>query len=212
MKKKKIRGHKRRWKAIDKWLAANKHLDVDYLKKHQRTYVKLRIHPWSGISLINSKKSEPTGQTKSKMLAGLIEIYDAWKLKLDQLDQNYYLKIWLFEPRFSNSQVVVAIGDYLNFYDDTFFKPNVSKSLVIESYGPLQSEVMQFNWENGYDEDFFDNTIADHYASVTDYEAAKKWLNKTLQKPHRVINFSESETNPVESYAVKAGEVWIGDK
>lgn len=31
MKLKKIRGHKRKWKAIDNWVAIHKELDIEYL-------------------------------------------------------------------------------------------------------------------------------------------------------------------------------------
>ncbi len=108
MKTKKIRGHKRRWHDIDQWVEYHKNLSLDYLKEYQRDYAKIRAHPWSGISLTNSQTPEPKGLTKTKILNGLIEIYNSWKIELDELDEKYYLKIWLFEPRFSSSQVVCA--------------------------------------------------------------------------------------------------------
>lgn len=76
MKTKKIRGHKRRWNEIDRWVEFNKNLDFDYLKKYQRDYAKITVHPWSGISVTNNQIPEPAGTTKIKTLNGLIEIHD----------------------------------------------------------------------------------------------------------------------------------------
>ena len=125
MKTKKVRGHRRRWSDIDRWVETHKNLNLEYLKEYQRDYAKIRVHPWSGISLTNSQTPEPTRQTKTKILSGLIEIYDSWKNELDKLGENYYLKIWLFEQRFASSQVVCALGDYLEFYENTFLKKHM---------------------------------------------------------------------------------------
>lgn len=215
MKTKKIRGHKRRWNDIDQWVENHKNLNLDYLKEYQRDYAKIRVHPWSGISLTNSQTPEPKGQTKTKILKGLIEIYDSWKTELDKLDVNYYLKTWLFRPRFASSQVVCAIGDYLDFYENTFFKPEDSKKLNPENYGTLKNEIEKFNWEYRLDEDHFDNSEPgdpELYTTKADYEEDKKWFEKTLKKPHRTTKFNEPIGEATESYSFKEGDVWLGEK
>lgn len=215
MKTKKIRGHKRRWNDIDHWVETHKNLDLDYLKKYQRDYAKIRVHPWSGISLTNSQTPEPKGQTKTKIISGLIEIYDSWKRELDKLGENYYLRIWLFEPRFANSQVVCAIGDYLDFYENTFFKPEDSKKMNHENYGALKNEMEKFNWEYRLDEDHFDNSepgAPDLYATMADYEEIKMYFKKMLKKPHRTTKFKEPIGETTESYSFKKGVVWLGKK
>ena len=212
---KKIRGHKRRWNDIDQWVESHKNLNLDYLKKYQRDYAKIRVHPWSGISLTNSQTPEPKGETKTKILGGLLEIYDSWKTELDKLGENYYLKIWLFEPRFASSQVVCAIGDYLEFYEKTFYKPEDSKELHPENYGPLKSEIENFNWEYRLDEDHFDNSEPgdpELYATLADYEEDKRRFEKMLKKPHRTTKFKEQIGQATESYSFKKGDVWLGEK
>ena len=138
MKTKKIRGHKRRYNDIDHWVETHKNLNLDNLKEYQIDYAKIRVHPWSGISLTSSRKPEPTRQTKSKILSGLIAINDSWKNELNKLGENYYLKIWLFEPRFASSQVVCALGNYLDFYENTFYKTDKFKKLNLANYGQLK--------------------------------------------------------------------------
>lgn len=59
MTTKKIRGHKRRWKDMDHWVKTHKNLDVDYVQNSQREYAKISVHPWSGISFLNSQIPVP---------------------------------------------------------------------------------------------------------------------------------------------------------
>ncbi len=212
---KKIRGHKRRWRHIDNWVETNKYLDIDYLKTNQRDYSKIWVHPWSGISMIGSEIPEFRGKTRKKILKGLIEIYDSWKSALDKLNKPYYLKIWLYEPNFSRSQVVCAIGDLLDFYKITFHDPNDGKRLKSQQYGSLEKEIDQFNWHHRLEEHHFDNTEPgnpDMYDSLEDYEEDKKWFDKMLSKPHRTTQYNEPIGEATESYSFKIGDVWLGEK
>jgi len=215
VKTKKIRGQKRRWKEIDHWVQSSKNLDLDYLKASHRDYAKIRVHPWSGISIATSQIPEPTRATKIKILNGLIEIYDSWKQELDKLGEPYYLKIWLFEPRFSNSQVVCAIGDFLDFYEITFFKPEHTKELASQNYGQLENEISKFKWEYRLDEEHFDNSMPgnpESYLTLEDYEEDKKWVRKMLKKAHRTTKYKEPIGEATASYSFKKGSVWLGQK
>jgi hypothetical protein len=212
---KKIRGHKRRWKDIEHWRI--EHLDLeltDYLLNvRDRTYAKLNIRPWSGLSLTHSITPEPRGKTKQKMLNGLLDIYEDWKRQLDQLGQPYYLKVWLFEPRFSQSQVVCAIGDRIDFYENTFFKPEYLKKFKADHYGELKNRLKNFHWDYGLDEDHYDNTEVgepEYYASRQDYEYTKKWFVELLKRPHRTNKFKEPIGEATESYSFKLGDLWLG--
>ena len=159
MRQNKIRGHNRRHKQIDNWRLVNLSLDLnDYLlNERDRYYAKIRVHPWSGLSLKNSVTPQPTGKTKQKMLNGLLDIFENWKAQLDKLEQPYYLKIWLFEPRFSQSQVVCAIGDRIDFYENTFYKPDNNKTIKLDNYGSLKTKLSKLSWDYRLDEDQYDN-------------------------------------------------------
>lgn len=215
MRTKKIRGHRRHWKNIDNWIEAHKSLDLHFLKDRQYDYAKIRVHPWSGINMVMSQIPEPKGTTKSKILYGLIEIYDTWKTELHKLGEPYYLKIWLFEPRFSLSQVVCAIGGRLDFYENTFFKPVAQKELVPKKYGQLENRMSEFNWEYRVDEDSYeDNYLGapQDYTNIAAYEETKIFLNRIMKKPHRIVKLKEPVGGATESYLFKKGDVWIGEK
>ena len=215
MRQKKIRGHSRRQKQIDIWRLDNLSLDLnDYLlNERDRYYTKIRIHPWSGISLTKSVTPEPTGKTKQKMLNGLIDIYEYWENQLNKLEQPYYLKIWLFDPRFSQSQVVCAIGDNVDFYENAFYKPEINKTIQLDNFGSLKTKLSKLNWDYRIDEDHYDNNYVgepEFYASRQDYEETKMWFDKLLKKPHRTHKFKEPIGAITESYLFKSGEIWLG--
>ena len=215
MRSRKIRGHKRRWNDIEKWINNHKDLNLDYLKDYKRDYAKIRVHPWSGLALTNSTIPEPKRETRKRTTSGLIEIYDSWKITLDKLGEPYYLKIWLFDQRFSNSQVVCAIGEYIDFYENTFHKPDFSIKLFPENFGQLEKQISEFEWEYRLDEDHFDNSepgSPDLYASIADYEEDKRYYAKMLKKPHRTTKFKGPIGEATESYSFKKGNVWLGQK
>lgn len=217
MRQKKIRGHKRRWKTIENWRLDNLNFDLpDFLlKKRDRNYEKIGVHPWSGLSLTNSIVPEPNGKTKQKILNGLLDIYDDWKNQLDKLRQPYYLKIWLYEPRFSQSQIVCAIGENIDFYSNTFFKQEKTEYLNIDNYGVLNSRLENFVWEARLDEDFIDNVAIgepENYASIQDFEESKKWFEKMLLKKHRKFVLENSTVVDFECYGFEKGIVWLGER
>lgn len=215
MKKKKIRGHKRRYKDIKTWVDSNSHLDLEQLLSTQRNYVKVHIYPWNGIYDENSQIPEPKGETKRLIISGLIDIYNSWKLTLDQIDEPYYLKIWLYNPRISSSQVVCAVGGFLDFYNTTFFKPKQAKNFQPADYGNIQLELQQFYWSYHLDEvHFSSNEIGnpEDYNTIAEYEKEKKGFEMMLKKPHRTIISNESNGDTTEYYSFKKGDVWIGGK
>ena len=214
MRKRRVRGHKRRWKQINKWINSSLSIDLQHLKTNETDYVKIWIHPWSGLSLTNSTFPQPIGKTKKKITEGLIKIYKEWNSKLKQLDQPYYLAIWLYDNRFSKSQVVCAIEGSLDFYETTFRKGDEQKTLKLNQYpNDLQNKLKPFKWVQHFDEDHFDNTTVgniDEYTSIEDYLDYKRWFNKKMKKPHLTTKIENPSSDIYEVYSFTSGNVWIG--
>ncbi len=216
MRQRKIRGHNRRIRQVDNWRLENLSIDLNsyLLNDCDYYYTKIRVNPWGGISLTNSGIPEPSGKTRQKIIKALVDIYENWKIQLDQSGQPYYLKIWFFEPRFSQSQVVCAINDRINFYKNTFFKPEHEKLFKHKNYGTMQLMLEKFNWDHRLDEDYFDNTTVGEpgdYASDEDYKETQKWFAKLMNKPHRTKIFKEQIGEITESYSFQRGDIWLGE-
>lgn len=213
MRQQKIRGFNRRFRDIDIWRLENLDLRLDLIEKYNGDHIDIVVHPWCDISIINSKIPEPKSKTKRLMLNGLIDIYESWKVQLDKLGKPYYLKIWLFESRFSKSQVVCAVADRIDFYENNFFKPDFKKQFKPGNYRQLSERLQKFDWDYRLDEDHYDNNFVgepDLYSSRPDYEDSIIWFNRLLKKPHRLIKFDEPIGKATESYSFNQGDLWIG--
>lgn len=120
IKYRKIRGINRRKRAIEQQGHNRKSLDIELLNQEKRDYVKFRVQPWSRLALTNSIYPEPTGDCEYLLIKNLQKIYQSWRGSLEDLQTPYYLQIWLYEEYISRSQVVCAIEDYKDFYQNTF--------------------------------------------------------------------------------------------
>lgn len=98
----KLRGWRRRLRALDRWADDHAALDVDAL--HASGYHSAEIwfehwpRPWPP-------------SIRRRMVHHLARIHDAWLPPLQQLGEPFYLGIWLFEPDLAESQVVAAVGE-----------------------------------------------------------------------------------------------------
>ena len=132
------------------------------------------------------------------------------KKQLDNAGQPYYLKIWLFDPRFSKSQVVCAIGDRIDYYKDLFQKTNYTKQLKSENYGNLKNRPDELEWEYSLDEDHIENDYVGEpaqYLTDNDFLETKNWFAKTMNKPHRITKLDDD----IEYYSFKKGNLWLGE-
>ena len=140
-----------------------------------------------------------------------MDIFD--KLNLSEIVP-YYLKLWIFEPRFSKSQVVCAIENRIDFYENNFYKPDNGKTIRLENYGALKPRLEKLRWDFHFDERELDNDTVgkpEQYASYKDFEEDKRWFNTIMKKPHRTVNHTNS-SGTTESYHFRRGDMWIGGK
>lgn len=113
--KKKVRGWKRRVRQLERLRQAHLRLDMDALRAAEREYVKIWLDPWSRLVPRN-----PPYWYRRRILAAFMDILHSWRDALEATGEPYYLELWLFHPDFHGTQVVAAIGDMVNFYDNAF--------------------------------------------------------------------------------------------
>jgi len=200
--KKKIRGWKRRVKQIDQWKLRYIELNMGQLKANQRDYVKLWIDPFYRLTRRN-----PPVWFFRLLLAAMVEVYHSWHQTLKQLDEPFYLKIWLYHPNFIQSQIVAAFRECLHFYDHTFDENNESKAFPIHIFRNTDA-LDQFKWELYKDSDYY-------------------WLSQ-LQEDIELGWRTEKEIEAIKAKAyhlesvelgngmdtllhVKVGDVWLGE-
>ncbi len=208
----KLRGHTRIHKAIKLWQEKNLRLDLENLKIYQRDYCKVWVRPFSDITLSDKPIPKPKGKNRKLIIEGLLAIFNNWEQQLQTLNEPYYLAIWLFDPDVEKSQVVCAIGDMLNFYDITFFRPEHQKKIATQNYGKLKPELDKFEWVQGVDEGYFTNIdieeADDMYDSCEDSKQLRKWYKRRLAKKHR----AETDEFDTTTYFYTMGNVYIGTK
>lgn len=148
---------------------------------------------------------------RKEMTLGLIDIYDHWQSQLEETGEDYYLKIWLFDPWFSRSQVVCSVKSCLDFYDQTFYKPeDIDPQKILNQ---KQSLPGGFNWELHWDEHHISSEELgdpDDYYSEQEYLEARADFERQLKKPHRTVASKTNES--LKYHFFKVGQVWLGER
>lgn len=201
-KKKKIRGWKRHKRKIEAWKQSALHLDMEYLKDYQRDYVKLWIDPFYGPF----RRSAPAWY-KRLLLEAIIDVYKAWHKKMKKENEEFYLKIWLYDPDIMKSQIVVAYRDCISFYHETFEKMREQKEFPFKKFPGLEDKLEQFEWDLRIDIDYYDEAdlndlIAEGASKENEIEAIKNKAYKTRK--------IQDGNGTYLQYLIDKGDVWVG--
>lgn len=111
----KVRGYRRRLRALDRFADAHAGLDLDALRLRHYDYVKLWLDPWSRLA----KRNPPMGYRRPALRA-FFRIAEAWDRQLRTLGEPYYLAVWLHDPRFHATQVVAGLRERIGWYETVF--------------------------------------------------------------------------------------------
>jgi hypothetical protein len=201
-KKKKIRCWKRHKRKIQLWKQNAINLNIDLIRKHHRDYLKLWISPFYSIHRTN-----PPVWYCRLLLEAMIEVYFEWYEKMINEDNEFYLKIWLYEPNFIKSQIVVAYKDCLDFYDNTFEKRPISKKFPIHKYAFLAEKLAMFDWKLCIEADvYWSNNLEENIKLGLSTEQE---VNEIIRQSYRMDKIEyNNETTYV--YSVDVGDVWVG--
>ena len=195
--KKKIRGFKRRVKAIDAWKNNNLDLDLQYLEDYSRDYVKVWIHPFYSLS----QYTLPNWY-KRKVIDALLEIYDSYKKTLKENYEDYYLRVWIFEKDFMASQVVVAVGDMMKFYSNSFMNDSKIESLNER----LQTKnSLNLEWQSAI------HPIHYYESELQKYLESGLYTQKEV-KEIQTKSLSKEIIQDKVVYVVKGDDVYIGKR
>ncbi|WP_258235154.1 hypothetical protein [Paenibacillus agaridevorans] len=202
-KKKKIRGWRRHVRKIEMWKQRVINLDMRHLSRYQRDYAKLWIHPFYAIP-----RKNPPGWYNQLLLEAMLEVYQSWLEKFTRLDESFYLKLWIYEPHFINSQVVTAYKDCLHFYDRTFDIGTQDRQFPFHKYPYLKEKLQRFDWRLHIDCDVYtESDLVDNicrgWMSFDESDAIKA-------KAYKVEEIRLTDGGIDKTYSVKVGDVWVG--
>lgn len=157
-----------------------------------------------------TKDKRAKGELKQKTIEVLLNIFHDWQNKLEGLGINYYLAIWLCNPRISLSEVVCGINNTIEYYKNDVFLPN-DKNLDFNSlnFGKLDEEIKKMTWELKIDldnvSDWELNYPKEQYKYIKEYKYEQRQHNKNIKNAIKII-----EEPSGNLYLFPAGDVWVG--
>ena len=190
---KKVRGWNRRIRALHQWQQNNEKPQIE--PPHNYDFVKITLDPWYGFPPRN-----PPGWFQKRVLESMLELYTLWHQELQKQEAPFYLKIWLYDQRFIQSQIVAAQNDAIEKYETLFHTPKQEEKFPLERFFMNRDLVDRFNWVCADDEEpVLEKTDADIFSPAE--------MDRIRQNAHRTEYAKFSDEN---IYYIKYGDIWIG--
>jgi len=126
----------------------------------------------------------------------LQKIYQSWQDSLEALQTPYYLQIWLFEELISDSQVVCAIEDYKDFYQNTFESVDEQPKNGIQSsihYNPNTAKYLDCHiWQLSRHIEAYDMTYEDSREMVQETDPSKILRTEIINgREHKIVEINK---------------------
>jgi len=115
--------------------------NIDLIKENHYDYVKVWVSPFDNLRYKERNYTGPKSINRDLILNSLLDIYENWDLQLKQLNIPYYLKIWIYEPRITSSQIVCGIEDRIKHYADIFSLATTKMQFPLDRYKALQNRI-----------------------------------------------------------------------
>lgn len=184
MKKKRVRGLRRHARKHWQWAAVPQALDLAGLAQHHSDYEQLGLNPWTVYG-------KPPLAIRKLWASRLLNDVQQWHSQLASLYSEFYLAIWLYEPRFGLSQLVVKTKNQDIERYKAMFGEASAVALPIEYQLLPGAEKLQ--WTAYPEIDFYDT---EEFTEMGRWAARKPhWKVNTIQGPY---------------IAVQSGWVWVG--
>jgi hypothetical protein len=109
MDKKRIRGLKRHLRNHQQWATIQEPFNEERIRKVHYDYAHLGLSPWR----VNGK---PPVAIRKLWVSRLVANYREWYKQMMVRYDDFYLAVWIFDPTFGESEVVVAIEEKMDGY------------------------------------------------------------------------------------------------
>lgn len=110
----------------------------EILKKEEYyEYVKL-------VHYLGLKMLRPPYWFRNVGLNFLLKVYEKWKSQANLLKQDYYLKLWLYERDFSQSQIVFGLNNKIKRYNSMFESHEKNRDINFLTKD-MQNKLLKYN-------------------------------------------------------------------
>ena len=190
MFRKRIRGVRRHFRRHQQSAAAPAVLDQERLARNGVDSFESGIAPWFD-------DQRPPLAFRRLRVARLVADFHRWRAQLTGAYPTHYLAVWLFEPRFGQSQLVAAVADHHAHYSKLFSEEGSFRPLPRLDLPPEYRDVPGIR-------DLAWRRHADIAAFLPEDYAAQDL--KMRRKPHWNMTTAEGDL----FIAVQIGWVWVG--
>lgn len=184
MDRKRARGLKRHLRSHQQRATIPEPFNEDLVRKAHYDYIHLGLAPWR----VNGK---PPVAIRKLWVSRLIVDYKEWHKQMVARYADFYLAVWIFDPTFGESEVVVAVEKMIDRYDGRFGE--VLDLPLPPEYRPLPG-IYDLQW-----------TTKEYIMAYSpeDFAEMGRWGAK---KPH----WSAENISGEPIVVVKLGIVWVG--
>ena len=177
-------------------------LDMDFL--NQEKYCNYEIEEYYG------EEFGIKGKLREIIIETLLKTYFEWKKELDKLNKEYYLAIWLYNPRMLKSEVVCAIDEKVTYYEnESFLASKKNSEFDLNQFGELSTELQKFTWDKKIDLDSVHeweiNWPKEQYEFEKEYYKDQRFYKKLIREKFHVV-----EKDHEKIYFHPKGDIWIG--
>lgn len=119
-----------------------KPMDAPTLTEHGWLSYELMLAPFSNLKLRN-----PPGWFFRLYVDSMIRVMADWRAALESRGGEFYLAMWLFEPRQAKSQVVAAVDHRIDYYK-SLFRDRAEGGRFPQAIHPYKNQyVWQAKWD-----------------------------------------------------------------
>jgi len=180
------------------------HFDIDRLLLNKCLY--FQMEDYYGFC----RDKLASGELKQKTIEVLYKVFQDWENELINLNFDFYLAIWLCSPRIGRSEVVCAIKEEIDYYENEAFLPGDSKTIFNPSqFGKISKKLMDLKWDLKIDldniSDWEINFPKENYDSLKEYNTDQKRFKKNIENSIKKIEKADGIM-----YLFPVGDVWVG--
>ena len=184
MDKKRIRGLKRHLRNHQQWATVQEPFNEARIRKLHYDYAHLGLSPWR----VNGK---PPVAIRKLWVSRLVADYKEWHKQMAARYNEFYLAVWIFDPTFGESEVVVAIEEKMDGYAERH--GDVLALPLPPEYQSLPG-IHDLQWTA---HEYLMPYLPDDFAQM------RKWA---ARKPH----WPAEDSNGDPLVVVQLGVVWVG--